>query len=146
MKSLDCIRTKFGDFIVRTEKAIVGRNPRTGVEIRTGGKYFYYFLPSSVFVEQLFGLKGVELADCLARNRNEELNRMGQRFGELSLPILPPEMVIELEVEQEIIAKLKTNGRIELRDSMGLFDGEMKTDQRFYPAIIFSAVGRLEET
>ena len=141
LKATDYVRTDLGDFIARSELPAVGRNPRTGEEIRVEGKYFYYLLPSPDFLESVFKLSGSDLASCVMDNRLATLGRLAQRFGEIEIPASPSSVQSDPGLIDQISAALRA-GSLEISHLENLISGQLKVS-RDHKLIIFSAVGQL---
>ena len=63
----------FGNFVIRSKKPRVGRNPQTGEEIEISARRVLTFKPSQVLKSALNGEETASPADGLSASSNSEL-------------------------------------------------------------------------
>lgn len=139
LKTSDKVTTLLGDFVSQTELGITGRNPRTGEEIKTKSKKFLYLFSSEYFIEKIFDIDKTSTKTAFSKNYEDTLARIRSRFGDYEIPTLSKKIEGDVELASEIIDKLKEFKKLEIKDSQGLLNGEIKISNKIYPAILFSA-------
>jgi nucleoid DNA-binding protein len=134
LKTKDSISTQLGEFVVRREQGITGRNPRTGEEIKTPSKNFYYLIPSEFLIKEVFGNQN-NLKEILEKNRTENLKLIENRFGPYT-SAKSEKLDIDKDLLTEIIQQLKTNKKVDF--SFNNFSGKLKLNEQYF-FILFSA-------
>jgi nucleoid DNA-binding protein len=134
LKTKDSISTQLGEFVVRREQGITGRNPRTGEKIKTPSKNFYYLIPSEFLIKEVFGNQN-NLKEILEKNRSETLKLIENRFGPYT-SAKSEKLDIDKDLLTEIIQQLKTNKKVDF--SFNNFSGKLKLNEQYF-FILFSA-------